>query len=340
MTSKNRVYGQTASLGAFFEEAGGWERPRIYDNETLDWQQPTNHQQVAKECQAVRQSVGLADLSAFAKFTVDGPNAEAWLNAVCANEMPRVGRTCLTLLLNRAGTIEGEATIARTDQNSFYFVTGAPSERRVWDWLTLHCDVPLDGVTLANVTDDIGILGCVGPNARTVLEQCSDADFSTKAFPWLGCQQIKIGGTEVRAIRLSFAGELGYELHTSSTKLNAVWDALWEAGSKHGIRAFGTRALDSLRLEKFYRGGHELANDVGHLEVGQERFASMGKSFVGREALTNRKPGRKIALLKLPTNAQIPLGGEPVYCANQLIGSISSAAYGHTVGYPHCDRFS
>ena len=96
----------------------------------------------------------------------------------------------------------------------------------------------------------------------------------------------------------------------------------------------GTRALDSLRLEKFYRGGHELANDVSHLEVDQERFASMDKPFVGRDALSARQRGRKIALLKLPTDAQIPLGGEPVYCANQLMGSISSAAYGHTVGYP------
>ena len=331
---KSAVYGQTAALGAVFEEAGGWERPRLYDTETLDWRQLTNQRQVAKECRAVRQAVGLADLSAFAKFTVEGPNAEAWLNAICANKMPRVGRTCLTLLLNRAGTIEGEATIARIDQNNFYFVTGAPSERRVWDWLTLHCGVPLDGVTLTNVTDDIGIIGCVGPNARTVLGQCTDADLSTQAFPWLSCQAIEIGGIEVRAIRLSFAGELGYELHVSATKLNAVWDVLWKAGSTYGIRAFGTRALDSLRLEKFYRGGHELANDVSHLEVAQEQFASMEKPFVGRDALSGRQRGRKIALLKLPTDAQVPLGGEPVYCANQLMGSISSAAYGHTVGYP------
>ena len=331
---KSAIYDQTAALGAVFEEAGGWERPRLYDTETLDWRQPSNQQQVAKECRAVRQAVGLADLSAFAKFTVEGPNAEAWLNAVCANKMPRIGRTCLTLLLNRAGTIEGEATIARIDQNSFYFVTGAPSERRVWDWLTLHCDVRMDGVTLTNVTDDFGILGCVGPNARAVLEQCTNTDLSTEAFPWLSCQSIDIGGIDVKAIRLSFAGELGYELHVSATNLNAVWDVLWEAGSGHGIRAFGTRALDSLRLEKFYRGGHELANDVSHLEVDQERFASMEKPFVGRDALSARQRGRKIALLKLPTDAQIPLGGEPVDCANQLMGSISSAAYGHTVGYP------
>ena len=173
------------------------------------------------------------------------------MNAVCANKMPRIGRTCLTLLLNRAGTIEGEATIARIDQNSFYFVTGAPSERRVWDWLTLHCDVRMDGVTLTNVTDDFGILGCVGPNARAVLEQCTNTDLSTEAFPWLSCQSIDIGGIDVKAIRLSFAGELGYELHVSATNLNAVWDVLWEAGSGHGIRAFGTRALDSLRLKNF-----------------------------------------------------------------------------------------
>ena len=331
---KSAVYEQTAALGAVFEEAGGWERPRLYATEALDWRLPTHQGQVAKECLAVRHAVGLADLSAFAKFTIEGPKAEDWLNAVCANKMPGIGKTCLTLLLNRAGTIEGEATIAKIADNKFYFITGAPSERRVWDWLTLHCGVSMDGVTLCNVTDDIGIIGCMGPNARTVIEKCTESDLSTHSFPWLSCRTIQISGIDVRAIRLSFAGELGYELHAPAPKLGDIWEALWAAGASHGMQAFGTRALDSLRLEKFYRGGHELANDVSHLEVGQERFAYMAKSFVGRDALHNRHPGRKIALLKLATDAQIPLGGEPVYCENGLIGSISSAAFGHTVGYP------
>ena len=148
----------------------------------------------------------------------------------------------------------------------------------------------MDGVTLAYVTDNIGMLGCVGPNGRTVPRQCTGADLSTQALPWLSCQPIEIGDTKVRAIRLSFTGELGYELHVSATKLNAVRDVLWEAGSKHGIRTFGTRALDSLRLENFYRGSHELANDVSHPEVDQKRFASTEKPIVGHDALSDRQP--------------------------------------------------
>ena len=238
------------------------------------------------------------------------------------------------MLLNQKGTIEGEATIARTGPESFYFVTGAPSERRVWDWLTLHCGVPMDSVTLTNETDDIGILCLAGPNARHVLSACTDADVSNDALPWLRCAEISIANVPLLALRLSFTGELAYELHAPNEDLETVWDALWAAGQAHGISAFGSLAIDSLRIEKFYRGGHELANDAGHADVAQERFAAVDKVFVGREAMMKRDPKRRIALLSIEDLDTDALTGEAVFKDGKVVGSITSAAYGHAVGAP------
>ena len=329
---RSGAHDRTAALGALFEEAGGWERPRLFGDEPMGWQRTSAFDQAAAECAAVRQRVGLADLSAFAKFRIEGPGAEAWLNLVCANRMPQEGRTCLTLLLNRKGTIEGEATIARTGPESFYFVTGAPSERRVWDWLTLHCGVPMEGVTIANATDETGILCLAGPQARAVLAACTNDDVSNESLRWLGCKPLSVAGIPLLAMRLSFTGELAYELHGPNGRLGELWDALWQAGQAHGIGVFGTRALDSLRLEKFYRGGHELANDAGHKDVCQERFAATDKDFLGREAMLARQPGSRIALLVLEGEVTEALMGEAVFFGGQLAGSITSAAYGHSVG--------
>ncbi len=323
---------QTRALGATFEEAGGWERPRVYAPEPLGWRRSSTFDQVAVECQAVRERVGLADLSAFAKFRVEGPDAAAWLNAVCANRMPDVGRTCLTLLLNQRGTIEGEATIARTGPETFSFVTGAPSQRRVWDWLTLHCGVPLGEVRIQDLSDDVGILCLAGPKARQVLGACTSDDVSNEAFRWLRCKTLAIAGIPVHALRLSFTGELAYELHAPNDRLGTLWDVLWDAGKSHGMAAFGSKALDSLRIEKFYRGGHELANDAGHRDVAQERFAALDKMFVGRDALLARDPKRRIALLELENEDTDALMGEAVFDGDRLVGSITSAAYGHTIG--------
>ena len=325
------VHDRTVALGATFEEAGGWERPRLYAPEPFGWRRTTAYEQVALECAAVRNHVGLGDLSAFAKFRIEGPGAEAWLGAVCANDMPREGRTCLTLLLNRKGTIEGEATIARTGPESFYFVTGAPSERRVWDWLTLHCGIPMSDVRLTNVTDETGILCLAGPEARNVLAKCTSDVIANDVFPWLSCRQLTVAEQPVLALRLSFSGELAYELHAPNDSLCVIWDALWSAGQAYRIAPFGSKALDSLRLEKFYRGGHELANDEGHKDVAQERFASGTKEFLGRDQMLAREPQTRIVLLALDGEDCDALIGEAVFQNGHLVGSITSAAYGHTV---------
>lgn len=328
------AHDRTEAAGAFYEEAGGWERPRLYaPSEPEGWRRTSTFEIVRKECEAVRQRVGIADLSAFAKFRISGAGAEAYLNAVCANRAPtKVGATCLTLLLNHKGTIEGEATIARTGTQEFYFVTGAPSERRVWDWLTLHCGVPMDSVRIENESDDIGILALAGPAARSTLQKCTSADVSNSALPWLRSAMIEVAGIEILCLRLSYTGELAYELHAPNDRLGELWDVLREAGEPHGIVPFGSRALDCLRLEKFYRGGHELANDASHKDVEQMRFARTDKEFVGKEAMLAREPRSKIALMALDGEETDGLGGEAVYLNGDLVGSVTSAGYGYTVG--------
>ncbi|MEL7013198.1 MAG: aminomethyltransferase family protein, partial [Pseudomonadota bacterium] len=188
------------------------------------------------------------------------------------------------------------------------------------------------GVTLSTATDETGILGLAGPKAREVLCACSPDDVSNEALPWLRCAHIRVAGVPVLALRLSFTGELAFELHAPNADLGHLWDALWTAGQPHGVAPFGSKALDSLRLEKFYRGGHELSNDAGHADVAQERFAKTDKEFVGRDAMLKRFPQKRIALLALEGEETDALVGEAVYKDGSVVGSVTSAAYGHTVG--------
>ncbi len=331
---RSGAHDRTVALGALYEEAGGWERPRLYaPGEPFGWRRTTTFETVRSEALAVRERVGLGDFSAFAKFELSGPGAETFLDAVCANRIPReIGGTCLTLMLNRKGTIEGEATIARTGEDTFYLVTGAPSERRVWDWLSVQCDVPMGDTELVNRTDDIGILTLAGPRARDVLAACIDGDVSSGGFPWLRARELHVAGVPCLALRLSFTGELAWELHAPNERLGEIWDALWRAGEPHGIAAYGSKALDSLRLEKFYRGGHELANDASHKDVDQMRFARLDKEFVGKAAMLAREPQSTIALLSLEDGDTDCLIGEAVLLGGKPVGSVTSAGFGHMIG--------
>ncbi|MEM8646999.1 MAG: FAD-dependent oxidoreductase [Pseudomonadota bacterium] len=331
---RSGAHEQTSALGALYEEAGGWERPRVYaPDEPFGWRRTSLFEDVAAECAAVRERVGLGDFSAFAKFELSGAGAERFLEAVCANRPPaKIGNTSLTHFLNRRGTIEGEAVLVRTGGETFYLVTGAPSERRVWDWLTLQCGVSMDDVEITNRTDETGILALAGPKARDVLTAVTEDDVSNEAFAWLKARRLTIAGIDVLALRLSFTGELAYELHAPNERLGALWGALWEAGQAHGMAAFGTKALESLRLEKFYRGGHELANDASLKDVDLMRLTQSARSFVGKEAMEARAPRSKVSLLALKGERTDALGGEAIFMQDALVGSVTSSAYGHYVG--------
>ena len=328
------AYPQTRALGALFEEAGGWERPRVYaPDDPLGWRRTALFNTVANECRAVRERVGLGDFSAFAKFELKGAGAERFLEAVCANRIPTsAGGTCLTLMLNRRGTIEAEAVIVRTAKECFYLVAGAPSEQRLWDWLTIHCGVPIADAELFNRTTEIGMLLLAGPAARDVLAACTPADVSPERFRWLQARELSVGGVSCLALRLSVTGELAWELHAPNGQLSEIWTALWTAGAPYRIAAFGSKALDSLRLEKGCPGGQELANDTGHKGTGQLRFARLDKDFVGKQAMLSLRPASEMILLALDETENECLGGEPVFLGAERIGSVTSATFGHSVG--------
>lgn len=335
------AHDRTHALGAIYEDAGGWERPRVYGRpewngaEPKTWRRGASWDAAVAEARAVHSAVGLGDFSAFSKFEICGSEAEAYLNRVCANRVPKkTGGTCLTLLLNKQGTIEGEATIARLSGDRFWFVTGGPSERRVWDWLTLH-QRGCENATLRNVSDDWGILTVAGPKARAVLAPLTDASLANADFGWLKAREISVAGVPVIALRLSFSGELAWELHVPNNRLGALWDALWNSGQPHGIVPFGSKALDMMRMEKAYRGGHELANDVSPIQTGQMRFARLDKDFVGRDAVVCRaETGERsiIAYLDLGETDMDVLGGEPVFRDGGKVGSVSSGAFGPVTG--------
>lgn len=334
------AHARTCALGAVYEEAGGWERPRWYALDELPAEDVVGYRRgphfdlVQQECRAVRERVGLGDFTGFAKFEISGHGAHAFLDRVCANRVTRrIGGTTLTQLLNEAGTVEGEATVACLAEDRYYFVTGAPSERRMWDWLTLY-QRGNEGVKIENNTDEVGILVLAGPNARDVLQQCTDDDVSNATMPWLRCKTIEIDRKKVLAIRLSFTGDLAWELHALNTDLEGLWDRLWKAGLTYDMRAFGSFALNSLRIEKGYRGGHELANDATPLDAGLDRLVKLEKDFVGKPALLRQlQHGAdfKLLLLSVDAGELDPLGGEAVLIDGEPIGSICSAGYGHAV---------
>ncbi len=231
------LYQCLKNQGAIHEEVFGWERPRWFAGpdqpreDVYGFKRAAWHGAVAREVEAVRQRVGIMDLTAFAKIEVSGPEAEAFMDRMVANRAPRkLGRMVLTHVLNRRGTIECEITLVRVAEDRFYMVTAAFFDLRLFDWLDQHRGEA--AVTLANVSEDYGVLALQGPKAREVLRATTQASLENQAFPWLTCQEIEVAGVTLRALRVSYSGEPGWELHVPMAGMAAVYDALWPAGRK------------------------------------------------------------------------------------------------------------
>ena len=338
---KSGLHDLLAGRRAIFEEVFGWERPAWYApegmavEEVMSFRRSARHDIIGAEAMAVRTRVGLAEISAFAKFEIAGPDSPALLDRLCANRLPREGRIVLTQLLNQAGRIEGEATVLRQTADRFYFVTGAPSELRLWDWLHAN-KKPREAVQIVNRSPELGILCLAGPRSREVLVAATDADLSNAAFPWMSGRSIQVAGEAVQALRVSYTGELAWEIHMPMAAMAPVFEALWKAGERHGIALFGSAALNSLRMEKAYRGGHELSPDATLAQADMLRFAKLDKGeFLGRAAvLSEQQTGPRILLasLEVDTPDADCLGGEAVYANGAVVGSVTSGAYGFAVG--------
>ena len=331
------LYDKLRAQGCVYTETFGWERPKWFSpdgrKEDYDFRHNNVFELVREECLAVRERVGILDLSGFAKYDVTGRDAETLLDRLCANRLPGRGRIALTHLLSENGRIQGEVTITRLDDDSFYILSAAGAELRDLDRLEQGMRLG-EQVRIANVTDRRGVIVLAGPHARDVLARVTDAPLATSAFPWLSGGEIEIAGMPVRALRVNYVGELGWELHPPMEHMEALYDALLEAGAEYGIRNFGLYAVNSLRLEKAYRGwGAELTNEVTLIDADMERFIKFDKGdFTGREATLEQR-GRKLRLIyfSLDSGDADVQGGEPIYSGENCVGVTTSGGYGHYV---------
>ncbi|MEE8544537.1 MAG: FAD-dependent oxidoreductase [Alphaproteobacteria bacterium] len=334
------IYHQLKARGAHFAEVFGWERPKWFapqrEVESYSFRRTNWFAPVAEECRAVRQRVGVMELSSFAKLEVSGRDAEALLERLCANRVPRrEGGIVLAHMLTELGGIEGECTITRLGEGRFYLLSAIVAELHDRDWLVQHM-AEGEEVTIEDVTDRWGVLVVAGPRSRELLAKLGDADLGNGAFPWLTAREIEVAGVPSRALRVSYVGELGWELHHPMARMAELYDALMAAGEELGVADFGAYATNSLRMEKAYKAwGAELTTEITPVEADIERFVKLDKDFIGRDAvLKRRETGIETRLVYLAIEADDAdaLGNEPVYGGERMIGLTTSGAYGHSVG--------
>ncbi len=337
-------YDRMKARGAVFGQIYGWERPNWFAPEGVEpkdvWSfRRTNYfEHVGNECRHVHEKVGLLDMSAFSKFQVSGPGAEAWLDGLVANRLPQtVGRIGLCHMLSGNGGVRSEFTIYRQAPDRFYLVSAGAMERHDDDYLTKL--LPPDGsVRLQKVTSQYGVLVVAGPHSRDLLQKVTDTDLSTETFPWLSGQFVNVGCAQAHALRVNFVGELGWELHHPIEMQNYIYDLLFDAGAEFDLQPFGIRAMDSLRVEKSYRLiPRELSIEYAALESGLNRFVRLNKEqFIGRDALVEwQQRGFQNAFVTLEVHDVGDVdarGNEPIYQNGTLVGRATSGNYGWRLG--------
>jgi dimethylglycine dehydrogenase len=324
--------------GAVHTQTFGWERPKWFSldgrEEEHSYRRNNVFEVVRDECTAVRERVGLIDLTGFAKYDVIGADAEAFLNRVLANRMPRRdGGIALAHFLSKNGRILGEATVTRICNEHFYLLSAASAELRDLDHLVQRVHSG-EQVEIRNTTEGRGVIVLAGPKARDVLGGLTDASLENADFPWRTAQQIEIAGIPTLALRINYVGELGWELHPAMADLPALYAAVWTAGEAYGIADFGLYAMNSLRVEKGYRGwGAELTNEVTMLEADMARFYGSAKDdFVGKAATESSEAG-PLRLVYFEVEAQDAdvRGGEPIFLGDTCVGVTTSGGYGYAV---------
>lgn len=339
--------------GACFGETAGWERPHWFlpadarsRGETAGWRYGWGRQpwfeHVAAEHRSVRETVGLLDLSAFGKFRVEGQDAEAVLQRLSANDIAvEPGRIVYTQWLNARGGIEADLTVTRLDETAFLIVTSAATTTRDWSWLRRH--MPCDARCVAfDATSSEACLAIMGPGARDLLQRVTPSDLSQAAFPFGTAREIEVGMAVVRAHRVSYVGELGWEIYCATEFARHVFETIQAAAAEPGLRLVGMLAMDTLRLEKGYRHfGHDIGDEDHVLEAGLGFAVKTNKpdgkygSFLGREAVLARRQGglaRRLVQFKLLDSGPLLYHTEPVLRDGSIVGFLTSGGYGHTLG--------
>jgi glycine cleavage system aminomethyltransferase T/glycine/D-amino acid oxidase-like deaminating enzyme len=341
---RSPFYDRLAEAGAYFGAYAGWEYPDWFAPKGIEpkveytWGRQNWFEYAAAEHRAAREGVILMDYSVMGKLLVQGRDAEKALNRICANNVAvTVGRCVYTQWLNQRGRIEADLTVTRLAQDQYLILTGDGTITAVCAWLKRN--IPPDAhVCVTNVTSAYSVLNVQGPKSRDLLRRVTNADMSNEAFPFLTLQQIDIGYALVLALRVSYVGELGWELYIPTEFSLHVFDTLVEAGKDVGLVFAGLQALETLRLEKAYRDyGDDVDNLDTPLEVGLSRFVDFDKpgGFIGREALLRHKQaGVKHRLVQFLLEDPEPLlyFNEIIYRDGEPVGRILSGGYGHTLG--------
>ena len=335
------AYARLGELGAAFGEKSGWERANWFEpnaaagDETLrpkGWAGRLWSPAIGAEHRACRESAALFDESSFAKIEVSGEGAAAFLESLCANRVARdVGAITYTQMLNRHGGIECDFTVTRLAEDRFRIVTGTAFGQHDLAWIRSHA--PEDGsVEVADVTSQYACFGLWGPNARAILQPLTTTPLD---FPYMRAAELAVGPVPCLVLRVTYVGELGWELYCPSEFGLRLWDELWAAGRDHGLVAGGYKAIDSLRLEKGYRvWGADITPDDTPFEAGLGFAVKLDKdAFLGREALLSKQePERKLCCLVLSDPRAVALGSEPVRIDGEPVGRVTSGGYGYTVG--------
>jgi len=338
-------------LGAVFLEGAGWERPHWYESNAAlvadlpaEWAPPARDSWSAKfhspiaavEAWKTRTAVAMFDMTPLKRLEVSGPGALDLLQRLTSAQMDKtVGAVTYALMLDQAGGIRSDVTVARLGEQLFQ--VGANS---ALDFDYLHRQAPDDGsVHIRDITSGTCCVGLWGPRARDVIGAVSSDDYTNEGLKYFRAKQVRIGGVSVTAMRLSYVGELGWELYTTADNGQRLWDVLWAAGQPHGVVAAGRAAFNSLRLEKGYRSwGTDMTTEYNPYEAGLGFAVSPRKeSFLGRDALigvSDDTVTRRLTCLTVDDGSSVVLGSEPVFVEGRAAGYVTSAAYGHAVGKP------
>ena len=334
------IHDRLRDTGAVFGEVAGWERPNwfafegqereyVYSYGKQNWWENTG-----VECRAVRDAVGLFDQASFAKFTVSGPDATDTLNTISANQVDvPIGKAVYTQWCNDRGGIEADLTVTRTAEDAYLVVTAPAAANRDLAWLRRHCRGR--EVEISDITDELSTLGVMGPNSRALLSGLTSVELDNEAFPFGTSQLIEIGGIPVRAMRMTYEGELGWELYVATSDAVALHDAIVGAGGPHGLTHAGFHAMNSLRLEAGYRHwGHDITDEDTPLEAGLGFAVAWDKpAFNGRDALLTQRDQprtKRLVQFRLEDPDTLVYHDEPIYRDGVLVGRVSSGMWSYT----------
>ena len=341
---RSPIHDRLVARRACFGVVAGWERPNWYAPDGVEprygysFGRQNWFAYSAEEHRAVREDVGLFDQTSFAKFMLQGRDAEDVLQRICANNVAvSPGTVVYTAMLNGRGGIEADLTVTRVTENRYLIITSGSSANRDFKWIDHH--IPSEAhVVLTDVTSGWAVLGIMGPRSRELLSRLTDTDLSNHAFPFMTSREIEIGYAVIRATRITYVGELGWELYIPTEFATGVYDSIVAEGSALGMRHAGFHAMDSLRIEKGYRAwGLDITDQETPLEAGLTFAVAFDKSveFNGRDALLRQREGalhKRLAIFTIDDPEPLMLGDEPIYRDGVLVGRTTSGSFGHTLG--------